>query len=195
MVASSQDGNAENQGEPNSRRSFIRNGVIAGAAGLLGAAVPLQRAEPFVVAPSGLSRNMDENMTLLMDEGAIEPYSSVDFFYVPPNASVTVRKAVPLGMAFVVKEDRITVGQDHAMQLTAHIDGQLALSDPDLVQSRYNRPFLLVGPASMYAIRDRLTMKISNRTPRTTYFSLMQSGAKMPGLQWDSLLAAMRKRP
>lgn len=194
MTPANPGAEAQKDSEPNSRRSFIKTGVMAGAAGLVGVAVPTLRPEP-VVLPSGMARNMDENLTILMDQGAIEPFSGVDFFYVPSNSTVEVRKSAPPGVAFLVREDRITAGQDHALQLTAHVDGQLALMDPDVVQARYNRPFLLIGSASMYAIRGELALKIANRTPRTTYFSLMQSGAKMPAAQWDSLLSAIRSRP
>jgi hypothetical protein len=133
-------------------------------------------------------KSLGDRLSVLVNENVMQPFSNVTFFYVPPNSDVTINQNVPFGSVSLITEQRINVGQDHALQMAISIDGRRILFDPDLIQARYDRALSFLSSSSFYPIHENFRMTLTNKTSRVRYFSSMESGGTMPTSQWNSII-------
>jgi hypothetical protein len=140
------------------------------------------------------TENLDDFIAALVQQDVVKPFNGFDFFYVPSNSSLTINQNVPAGQVALITESRITVGQDHALQLAASVDNKRILFDPDMVQARYANPLRLLQATSFHPISQVFKMELKNRTYKSQYFASMQSGAYLAVADWEKKVVPFLSR-
>ncbi len=187
-----EDNRSENQSKEfnTGRRKAIKVGAVAGVASVLAASglgsIRSGQAYSGLSIPSG--RNLDDLMTSSVQLGIVEPFNTVTFFYVPPNSTVMINQDVATGKVAIIREDRMTVSHDHALQISISIDGKEVLFDPDMVQARYATPLSFLDSTSFHPITQSFSVILKNKTSKSRYFSSMQSGGKLSVAEWNSIV-------
>jgi hypothetical protein len=174
-----------------------RGALKVGALGVASVASVLAASKVGGLAASGasldssqpLSKNgLADLLSALVDQGIVEPFNSVTFFYVPPNSTVTLNQKVPAGFVSLITQDRITVAQDHALQMSVFVDGREILLDPDMVQARYTQPLNFLSSNSFYPVGESFKVVLTNKTSRPRYYSSMQMGGNISLEHWNSIM-------
>lgn len=180
------------------RRTVLKVGALSGAAGVLTAVGMHPQAvaatSERVTTVSGQTENFNDFIAALVQRGVIKPFNGFDLFYVPSNSSLTINQHVPAGQVAMITESRITIGQDHALQLAASVDNERILFDPDMVQARYTTPLRLLEATSFHPISQALTMELKNRTHKSQYFASMHTGAAMKVVDWQNRVVPFLSR-
>jgi hypothetical protein len=140
------------------------------------------------------AESLDDFIGALVQQGIVTPFNGFDFFYVPSNSSLTINQNVPAGQVALITESRITVGQDHALQLSTSVDNKRILFDPDVVQARYANPLRLLQATSFHPISQIFTMELKNRTYKSQYFASMHLGASLAVVDWERFVVPFLSR-
>ncbi|MDG7001262.1 MAG: hypothetical protein JRN15_19375 [Nitrososphaerota archaeon] len=177
---------------PVDRRKLLKMGAIGGTATLIAGMGAGRFGSPDASASSALqisngTTSFDDLLSALVHMGVVQPFRTVETPYVGANSSIALTNNVPSGMVAFVNESRITVGQDHAIQVEIKVDGEQILVDKDVVQARYDRPLSFLHSSSFYPIRDKIEAIVTNKTSRTKYFSWMFSGGRLVAGDWDEV--------
>jgi hypothetical protein len=172
------------------RRGALKVGAM-GVAGVLAASqvAGLATGGASAYSSQASSKNsLADLLSALVDQGMVEPFNSITFFYVPPNSTVTVNQKVPAGFVSLIIQDRITVAQDHALQMSVFVDGREILADPDVVQARYIQPLNFLSSSSFYPVGESFRVVLTNKTSRPKYYSSMQTGGSISLEHWNSIV-------
>jgi hypothetical protein len=180
------------------RRTVLKVGALSGAAGVLSVVGMRPQLAGAVTSNTttvtAQTENFDDFIGALVQQGVIKPFNGFDFFYVPSNSSLTINQNVPAGQVSLITETRITVGQDHALQLAASVDDKRILFDPDMVQARYASPLRLLQATSFHPVTQTFKMELKNRTYKSQYFASMQSGANLAVGDWERTVVPFLSR-
>jgi hypothetical protein len=175
-----------------SRRKVIKVGALtAGGIALAATAVGGGLA---VLRPSSAeaitksNRSLSDILSALVQEKVIQPYHTVNTQYIKANSSVSLKQEVPRGLVTLIRENRLSVDVDHGLAMRILIDGSEVISDPDVVQSRYQAPLEFLNSSSFFPVRESFVIELKNKTSRQRYFSSMQTGANIMASQWDSVI-------
>jgi hypothetical protein len=196
FAVASSDVSSSDSPKPSSKMNR-RGALKVGALGVAGVAGVLAASQVGGLATRGASayssqasskNGLADLLSALVDQGIVEPFNSVTFFHVPPNSTVTVNQKVPAGFVSFITQDRVTVAQDHSLQMSIFIDGREILVDPDMVQARYIQPLNFLSSSSFYPIGESFKVVLTNKTSRPKYYSSMQTGGKISLEQWNSIM-------
>ena len=137
-----------------------------------------------------LNINFLELFTTLIEEGIILPYDTIVPLTVPALSTIVITDTVDTGYVSVLAEERIVVGTDNALVLTAVFDtNKMTLVDPSMVQARYAYPRNYFATGALIPVRRNVVITVTNVTGSDVNLSVEDIGGKVRTDVWNKIIA------